>query len=174
MPTIPNIINYAKVTQYLYAIKVSKGGLFGSGGVDTQFVNKIYCIRKNLEWLYALNPADATLTATSNYLYSLCNPIAASLTIGGGGGTVSPILPTTLPVPLDFIVDATSSFILAGATSATLTQFIGFEIQFVRAGSVMSKNNVGGSYFSWNKLTGAFSFTGPATVGEIFQINPMI
>ena len=73
MYTIIQKINIAKISQYLCLNDIDKKGLFG-GGVDLQLPNKIYNIRKSVEWLYNLSPTDASLVSTSDYLYALCAP----------------------------------------------------------------------------------------------------
>jgi hypothetical protein len=73
MYTIAQKINIAKVSQYLCLNDINKKGLYG-GGVDLQLPNKIYNIRKSVEWLYTLDSNDITLTSTSDYLYALCSP----------------------------------------------------------------------------------------------------
>ena len=88
-------INIAKVSQYLCINAITKSGLWG-GGQDLNLPRKIYCVRKNVEWLYDLDPSDDTLTPTGNYLLALCAPyslLAASIISAGGGGTISPINP---------------------------------------------------------------------------------
>lgn len=63
-------INIAKVSQYLCLNDIDKRGLYG-GGVDLQLPNKIYNIRKSVEWLYNNSPnvaeqrARGYLTVTS-------------------------------------------------------------------------------------------------------------
>ena len=57
MPTTQEIINIAKVSQYLCENDIAKKGLSG-GGIDLQLPSKIYNIRKNVEWLNGLDSND--------------------------------------------------------------------------------------------------------------------
>lgn len=72
--TVQQIINIAKISQYLAQIDIAKGSMFGrriSPGTPLVLYNE----RKAVEWLYSLDPSDDSLTLTSNYLYSLCRGI---------------------------------------------------------------------------------------------------
>lgn len=90
--TVLQKINIAKLSQGYALEAIVKGGLYGNG-IDLNLSRKLYCIRKNVEWLYNLDSSDTTLTATSNYLISLCyNVFLANNNIPGG--TVAPIAPT--------------------------------------------------------------------------------
>lgn len=53
--TVDEIINIAKVSQYLCSNDIDKKGLYG-GGTDLKLPRKIYSVRKNVEWLYNLTP----------------------------------------------------------------------------------------------------------------------
>lgn len=92
MPTVSDIINIAEVSQYLALTDIEKNGLDG-GGIDLQLPRKLYCIRKNVEWLNDLDNTQGSLIPTANYLYSLCykNGQAALISGGGGGGSIAPI-----------------------------------------------------------------------------------
>jgi hypothetical protein len=50
MYDISEIINIAKISEYLCANDIAKKGLFG-GGVDLQLPNKIFNIRKSVEFV---------------------------------------------------------------------------------------------------------------------------
>ena len=172
--TIPDIINIAKISQYLSTLDVQKGATFGQRLVP-ETPQILYNERKAVEYWYGLSPNDPSLVETSNYLYSLCRGYnLQAQQISGTGGTISPVNPTQIPNPYDFIVSA-SSIVPAGATSATLTAFIGFNVLFVRNGIPQSMINVGGgnSYFSWNKNLGLFTIDPAAITGESFQIYPV-
>jgi len=97
MYDISEIINIAKISEYLCANDIAKKGLWG-GGVDHQLPNKIYNIRKSVEWLYTLSPTNSTLIATSNYLYAICAPYnlkAAWIINNFSNGSTSPTSPLT-------------------------------------------------------------------------------
>lgn len=126
MPTVSEIISIAKVSQYLAQVDILKKGLFG-GGIDRLLPRKLYCIRKNVEWMYEVDAADTTLTATSNYLYALCAPynVQAQLIIGGGGGgvVVNPatgVSATYTEIRLQFVIGESGSPMNAGDTTLTL------------------------------------------------------
>lgn len=107
MPTVPNTILYAKMSQYFSAIDIKKSGVFG-GGMDLNLPRKLYMIRKNVEWLYDLDPTDDTLTKTANYLYALCGKYAlqaAQVSISNGMvvNPVSPTSPTAVTMPWYYV-----------------------------------------------------------------------
>lgn len=69
MNTIADIIKIAKISQYLCVNDIDKKGLYG-GGVDLLLPDKIYNIRKSVEWAFE-NPMEssyvnATATITIN------------------------------------------------------------------------------------------------------------
>lgn len=86
----------------------------------------------------------------------------------------------SLPTPYDFIVTS-GSFVTSGSTNKVITAFIGFNIQFYRGGALQSTVANGGSYYTWNKVTGQLTFlsdvpleNGAAVLGELFQIYPAL
>jgi len=171
--TVANIIDVAKISQYLAVLDVEKGSLFGKRVVpETPQIlsNEIFAVES---W-YNLNPSDPSLIDTANYLYSLCRGYnLQAQQISGTGGVITPVNPTQIPNPYIFEVSATS-IVPTGATSATLTAFIGFNVLFVRNGIPQSTLNLNGdSYFSWNKNLGLLTIHPAAIAGEVFQIYPI-
>lgn len=171
--TVADILNIAKISQYLATLDVEKGSLFGKRVVP-ETPQILYNERKAVEWLYDLDPADTSLIETSNYLYALCRGYnLQAQQISGTGGTISPVNPSQIPNPYDFEVTA-SSIVPAGASSATLTAFVGFNLLFVRNGIPQSTLNIGGnSYYSWNKNLGLLTISPAAILGESFQLYPV-
>lgn len=122
----------------------------------------------------------ASLRTVANYLIWLCGAYqlqAQNIIYGPGGGSVSPTPPSgTTPNGYDFVVDVTAgptNPVKEGDTSVTLTSLIGFNIIFNRNNIPQSTINVGGSYYSWNKSLGIFSFSPAAVATELFQIIPV-
>lgn len=173
MLTVAQIIDVAKISQYLATLDVENGSLYGKRVVP-ETPQILYVIRKGVEWMYDHDPANPSLIETSNYLYSLCRGYnLQAQQISGTGGVITPVNPTQIPSPYDFEVSATS-IIPDGATSATLSAFIGFNLLFVRNGIPQSTLNIGGnSYFSWNKPLGIITISPAAFLGESYQIYPV-
>jgi len=171
MPTVSQIINIAKISQYLSKIDVAKGSLFGQR-IAPNTPQILYAERKAVEWLYDLDPADSSLTLTANYLYSLCRGYNLQASnISGGGGSVSPITPVSpVPSPYQFIVASSGNVINTGEASATLTAFIGYNLLFSRGGIPQSTVTTEPSYYSWDKVSGLFTISPDAIAGELFQI----
>lgn len=175
MPTVNTTIAIAKLSQAYALIAIEDGGLNG-GGIDLLLPEKIYNIRKSVEFVNNIDPTNSTLQGTSNYLYALCAPFnkKAEYTLAqAGSGTVSPVSPITSPNPIEFVV-SDSSLMVAGGSSLTIASFIGFNLLFVRNNITQSQINNGGTYFSWNRLTGIFSCFGAASDSELFQFYPFL
>lgn len=173
MLTVANILDIAKISMYIATIDIEKGKFYGKRVVPETpqiLVNEIF----GIEYWYNLNPADTSLTETSNYLYSLCRGYnLQAQQIAGTGGTITPVNPSQIPNPYIFEVSATS-IIPDGATTATLSAFIGFNVLFVRNGIPQSTLNLNGdSYFSWNKNLGIITIHPAAFSGEVYQIYPI-
>lgn len=170
--TVAQIIDIAKISQFLATVDVEKGSLFGQRVVP-ETPQILYLERSAVEWMYNHDPANPTLRETSNYLYSLCRGYnLQAQQISGTGGVISPVNPSEIPAPYDFEVTATS-LIPAGATSASIPAFIGFNILFVRNGVPQSTLNLGGSYYSWNKALGIITISPAAYLSENLQIYPI-
>jgi len=172
--SISQKISIAKVCQYLAAVDIQKNGLYG-GGNDLNLPIKLYNVRKSIENQYAISPTDDTLTETSNYLYALCGKyaLAAQAIVLGSGGTIPSVVAGTTPLPYQFMVDASTSFIVNGESTKTISTFIGYNLQFIRNGIPQSTVNDGvGSYYSWSKSTGVFTMYPAAATSEILQLLP--
>jgi len=81
MRTVLDIINIAKVSEYLFMNSIQVKALYG-GGTDLGLPYKIYNVRRNVEWAYYYQPQSPTteqknsLNKSANYLYSLCVAMA--------------------------------------------------------------------------------------------------
>lgn len=172
---ILDIIEIAKVSEYLSANDIARGALFGPRKIPIT-PQVLYMERMAVEWMYNIDPNDDTLRLTANYLYSLCrgyNLQARNIVNAGSGGSVSPVSPTaTSPDPLIFNVDDNSA-IPTGGSSLTIESFIGFNLQFSRGGIVQSTITSESSYYTWNKNTGEFTCSPAATVTELFILMPV-
>lgn len=63
-PTIPDIIELAKICQYLASNGVDMDSFFSNGSLDPLLPVKIYDVRKGLEWGYNQNYIAASATGT--------------------------------------------------------------------------------------------------------------
>lgn len=170
--TVAQILDIAKISQYLALNDVQKGSLF-SPRVAPETPQILYLERKAVEWMYNLDPGNSSLPQTSAYLYSLCRGYnLQAQQISGTAGSISPVQPSQIPNPYDFVITG-SSIIADGQSTVTLSAFIGFNVLFVRNGIPQSTINTGASYFSWVKATGTFTVSPAAVLGEQFQIYPV-
>lgn len=173
--TVAQIINVAKISQFLAAQDAARGSLFGKR-VSPQTARTLYLERKAVEWMYGIDPADTSLTLTSNYLYSLCRGYnLQAQNISGNGGSVSPVNNNTssTPSPYEFIVSG-SSFITTGTGTISIPTFANYNVLFVRNNIPQSTVDLGsGSYYSWDRNTKVFTCTPAASADELFQIYPV-
>lgn len=178
--TVAQKIVIAKISQYMAANDIEKSGYYG-GGEDLRLSRKLYLVRQNVEWLYNLDPTNDTLEATSNYLYALCGKYSFSAVNAiSGGGSISPVSPISgLPEPYDWVVGATTSAtepLKDGDTSVTLSDFIGYNVEFTRNNLTQNTSlpaDGTSTWYSWNRVTGLFTLNnGAATSGEQFRILP--
>ena len=173
MLSVPEIIEVAKLSQMICSQDLAKSGLY-SAGTDGQLDRKLYAIRKNVEWLWDLDPTDDTLPGTAYYLLSLCGRYQfRALTLLNAGGTVAPLTPVvTRPQPIYFTVSA-STAIATGGSTLQINDFIGYNLIFVRGELTQYEINNGGTYYSWDRSTGAFECFGVANEGERFLLMPV-
>ena len=176
--TVPEIIELGKVSKYLSANYTDKRALFGGAVIKTIPPVQIAFITDGLEWGYLGGAqTSASLRSTANYLYWLCGKfqLEAQVIINGpGGGSVVPTPSIVRPNPLDFIVSV-SSPIVTGASTLNIPSFIGYNLQFDRGGQPQYTTNPGdgSNYYSWDRVTGAFSCFGAAQDGEQFRLTPV-
>jgi len=171
--TVPQIIQIAKISQYLAADDASKGVLFGARKAP-ETAKVLYMERKAVEFLYDLDPTDTSLVLTANYLYSLCRGYnLKAMSITGGGGSIAPVNPSTQPLPLQFIVAASGTTFIDGQSSVVLTSYIGYNLLFSRGGIPQSTVTSESSYYSWNRNTGLLTISPAANLSELFQIYPV-
>jgi hypothetical protein len=176
MSTIANTIAVASVTSALASGDIGKGKLFNPYQKRFErYPLMITTERIIIQKIYNNNPSYTNLQVASDYLYDLCGSYqnkAQNIVTGAIGGSVGGIAGFVLPARLEFTVSNTS-LIQAGATSITLSAFIGFDVLFVRGGLPQSQISSQPTYYSWNPATGLFSVTPAAVLGEFFQLIPI-
>jgi hypothetical protein len=116
MWTPAEIIDIAKVSQYLVGNDLARKGLL-SGGHDPRWERMLYVERGSLQWMYNLDPTESTLEKTAYYVYALCGKWARIAEAamrsagvvpgqsGGGSGTGGSVInpQTGNPVAFDFV-----------------------------------------------------------------------
>ena len=169
--TVAEKLAVAEICEYLVTIAIQKGGLNG-GGIDLQLPTKIYNLRTTIQYQYEQDPSDDTLEAVTNYLYGMCMFNLQAQSITGSGGVIAAISGgTNLPVPYQFTVAASGTFMIDGQSAQTITAFIGYNLIFVRGNITQSVVNDGvTSYYSWTKSIGAFTAVPAVTTGELIQL----
>jgi hypothetical protein len=66
-----NILNIAKICQYLSVNSVSVSNIYKGKATDERIARMIWAVKEGVQYRYDQNPNDSTLIATSNYLWSL-------------------------------------------------------------------------------------------------------
>jgi len=109
MLTIPQIILRAEISEYLAAIAIAKGGVFG-GGTPSYLPSLIRQVRISVSRMYDLEPTEDYLRGNANYLYSLCGyfGIQASYLINSGGSIPASSSTTTYSPPIHDVYIGTS------------------------------------------------------------------
>lgn len=175
MPTIPQTITNGELSVPLCANYNSKTSLFSGGALAApKSPVLIAMVTDALSWMYDGGNYDAQeMTDVANYLIWLCGKFGLQASaITGSGGSVSPITPGGLsPSRIDFIVSA-SSYIVTGASSKTISQFLGHEIDFIRGGISQSTISSEPSYISWVKATAVLTISPALEEGELISIIP--
>lgn len=86
-PTIPNIIDIAKVSRILADKANAEGALFEQP-VSPILPIQLWVLTKDVEDIYELNPNYDGLEEVALFLFGLCNPTAANLITGGGSAII--------------------------------------------------------------------------------------
>lgn len=175
MSTIAQVIRNGDLSVPLCANYNAKQQLFSPALAAPNSPILIAMCTDALRWMNEMGIyTDAELRGMANYLIWLSGKfyLEASV-ITGSGGSVTPITPGGLTASrIDFIVSSTS-FIVTGASSKTISQFAGVSnIDFIRNGISQSALSSEISYFSWNRTTLLFSCSPALQEGELVAIIP--
>lgn len=123
---IPDIIVWAKISQYLGRFYVAQNNLFSGGDIDPNYPQLIRMERRGLEFMYNFNPSDPNIDAVANYVYGLIKYLNQAKVIagqGGSGGIVNPatgVASTITGMQLQFELGTTSSPKTVNGISVTL------------------------------------------------------
>jgi hypothetical protein len=101
MPTVNEIIGYAKIAEYLSLNDKSRAGLYFDGNPD-RLPELIYLVRKGVELRNQQDPTDDTLTSTANYLLTICGKywLQSRFVSGTAGLVVVPSITPTIKSPI--------------------------------------------------------------------------
>lgn len=117
--TTPQILQIAKVCQYMTIVDISTQQVFKGGDLNQRQARLIYVVRKSVQNRYDLNPSDPTLIQTGNYLFSLLHnwPAAQNVLNAIAGG-----LPAiTNPSDVNIVVGEDAVFTVAVTSSTPYT-----------------------------------------------------
>jgi len=176
MATIPQVINNCYISSYKAALYNAKKSLFGGGALAApNSPVKILMVSDGLSWGYSGGAqTDQALVSVANYGIWISGKfyLEATAVTGAGGGSVVPVPPGGLtPNRIDFITSSTS-YIPTGGSTKTITQFIGYNLEFDRGGVPQSALTSELSYFTWNKTTGEFLCSPALNEGEVCALIP--
>ena len=174
--TIPVTISVGDVSTYLAANDNSKGVLFGRRISSPKSPIEMLMDTDSIRWSYNGGVNDIEdMRQAANYCrweYGTYGLEAQYIISGTGGGSVIPINGGTLPLPIQFIVSA-SSYMVDGQSSATISEFIGFNLLFTRGGISQSTVVSEPTYYTWDRDTGAFTCSPILYAGELIQLYPI-
>lgn len=174
--TISQAILRGDISIYLAANDNANGALYGARKASASAVT-IAMVTDALTWaLEGGAQTDQELRAMANYLIWLIGIYgmeAEAIIDGGGGGSVISGGGIVRPAAYQFIVSDTS-FIPTGGSGVIIDRFIGYELLFVRGVTVQSTEDLGGTFYSWDKPTGHLLLlpdpTSAAIEGELMQL----
>lgn len=178
--TISQTILRGDISIYLSANDNAKGNIFSHRIASPGSPVTIALVTDALRWgSDGGAQTEQDVRQMANYLIWLIGIYgqkAEYISQGTGGGSV--IIPSNggiLPLPLDFIVDDTTSPILTGGNTITLPTFVGYNVDFYRGAQTQYTTNPGdgSTFYSWNRSTGVFACFPAATLGEQFRIVPI-
>lgn len=175
--TIANTTAVAKVTSVLASAQLEKAKLFNAPlWFDERFPKMITTERIIIEKIYNKDPNYTNLQIAADYLYDLCGgfiPQAQAIVNANSGTPISPATPATVQNPYYFIVTSASTPMKTGDTTHTFTEFIGFNLIFTRGGINQTQVVSEPTYFSWNRVTGAFVCSPALVDDELLGIIPV-
>lgn len=123
---IPNIVNWANISQYLGEFYLTRNMLMKGGDNDPNYPVLIGMEADILEFMYNFNPSQANIDKVANYVYSITKYIGEAKVIagqGGSGGIVNPgtgAASTIVAVSLEFELGVTSSPQVINGVDVTL------------------------------------------------------
>ena len=176
--TIQQILDIAEVCQCIIDDKVSKKTILNNPEINESRVFLIGRVRKSVQWMYDKNPNYPTLLSCANYLLSLCNYSAQAISIinnGGGGGSVTPGLPTIIKSPIKILgTDFTDATNWKGQNSdgVTILQSYSLQVFYNDASRFLDKDvDWARTIEGINILISGFDATATPTVEFYIYIN---
>lgn len=113
MPYTPaQIIDIAKISQYIAATDIANGSLYGARKIPDA-ARIIYMENAALQWLYGIDPTNSQLQFIANYVYSLLRGYGLEGARITGGGSIAPIATegySYVALPFTITADSTSFF----------------------------------------------------------------
>jgi hypothetical protein len=168
-----DIIEWANMSQALAAIGEAKKNALAGAAIDKDLHIKIYVEKKSLEWELADDASSDNLFQIGNWVYALCFPyVLQAQQETGDGGQIAPITPAGRPSPYYFYVSS-SSFIVTGGSSKTISLFEGYNLIFTRNGIPQSTVVTEPSYFTWDAESSEFTCSPALVEGELIGLIPV-
>ncbi len=146
--TIPQVIDIAKICQYLGVYYTTLNQFFKGGDLDVKYAQLLYMERTGLEYQYNFNPNNEQLQPAANYIYNLCGRyLSQALQILGTGSGII-IIPgtgaggTLRAIQLEWVVGQAGSYMSAGATTIVLNynNVVGGSVNVFQNNILVSQN----------------------------------
>ena len=180
MPTPSEVINIAKVSEYLWNDAIPKERVFFNGTIDPRKAAQLYMEWKALNFGFSQNIIDGTgqnpaaLQGVANYVYALCgSKLATAINIiqgGSGGGTV-------VPGGGGVGVREYSGFATAGTIAIAFEQAINATLLYasrggIDVGTIITSGTPALNQVKWDSTTGTLTVTSnvPFYAGEFIRI----
>lgn len=181
--TIPNLLIYGKISQYLAAKDVSRNWYYKGGDLTSTLSRQIQDARKLVEFAYDANNSDETLEDTGRYLYSLCGKyISQARRIVNAGGEGNIVNPSTgqnvaiLGLLVQFVVGDSSSPTMSNGDTQLVLNYSGIDANTLSIdvdGTEIPVNR--SDRFSYTAVVGGASatitFNSPVTTDQLIMVH---
>lgn len=139
--TIPQILNLAKICEYLNIVNSNRNIALKGGDLDAKRARLIYMERYGIQRQFDLNPSDPTLQKTANYLFSLLRYENEAQTIANNQAVGAPVITGPTNQSVNVGANATFSVSVTGAPPFTYLWFLNGVIIPGATGSSYTKTN---------------------------------
>lgn len=180
MATPAEVINIAKVSEYLWNDAIPKENALFGGTIDPRKATQLYMEWKALNFGFSQNILDgtgqnpATLQGVANYVYALCGSKLAIanniIAVGGTGGTV-------VPGGGGVGVREYSAFATVGTISIVFTEAINATLLYasrggIDVGTIITSGTPTLNQVKWDSTTGTLTVASnvPFYSGEFVRI----
>jgi hypothetical protein len=131
MEAVPDIITWAKRSQFLSSVDIISSDYLSSGRLDKRHPELLRMERMTLEYLYSKSPDSPDLPLIANYVLSLCGKylsqakVMSIVNLGAVKTYWTAKQTNTLPTEEEILTWSTGTLYTAGVSGADFTTYIG-------------------------------------------------